>query len=132
MFKIGSTSQTVAQMTQVHEPAYGGVQITDEPIWAPNTGRGSDGTMIGDIVAYKTTVQVTWPALSFADSQTLRNAIINNGPFFKIAYNDFNATQSNSALVVKTVYCANVPRTIASLNAAFQRHGNIQITFIEQ
>lgn len=132
MFKIGSKTATVSQMTQVHEPALGGLQITDEPIWAPNTGRGSDGTMIGDIVAYKTTVAVTWPPLSFADSQTIRNAIINNGPFFRIAYNDFNATQNNSALVVKTVYCANVPRVIASLSTAFQRHEGIQITFIEQ
>ena len=132
MFKIGSTSQTVAQMTQVHEPALGGLQITDEPIWAPNTGRSQTGKMIGDIVAYKTTVAVTWPPLSFADSKTIRDAIINNGPFFKIAYNDFNATQNNNALTVKTVYCANVPRSIASLNSAFQRHQAVQITFIEQ
>ena len=120
MFKIGNTT--------VHEPAYGGITITDEPIWAPNTGRGSDGTLIGDIVAWKTTVAVTWPPLSFADSQTLRNAIVNAGPFFNITYNDF----SSSSTVTKTVYCGNLPRTIASLNAAFRRHGEVQITFIEQ
>ena len=131
MFKIGTTSQTVAQMTQVHEPCLGGLTITDEPIWAPNTGRGSDGTMIGDIVAWKTTVAVTWPPLSFADSQAIRNAI-GSAPFFKIAYNDYDATQNNNSLVVKTVYCGNIPRTIASLNSAYQRHEGIQITFIEQ
>ena len=120
MFKIGSTT--------VHEPAYGGVQITDEPIWAPNTGRGSDGTMIGDIVAWKTTVAVTWPPLSFTDSKTIRDALVNAGAFFSITYNDF----SSSSTVTKTVYCSNVPRTIASLNTAFQRHGEVTVTFIEQ
>jgi len=120
MFKIGNTT--------VHEPAYGGVQITDEPIWAPNTGRGSDGTMIGDIVAYKTTVAVTWPPLSFADSQAIRNAIMNAGAFFTITYNDFSA----SSTVTKTVYCGNMPRVIASLNTAYRRHEGVQITFIEQ
>lgn len=132
MFKIGSTSQTVAQMTTVHEPAIGGIQITDEPIWASNTGRSQTGKMIGDIVAWKTTVAVQWPPLSFADSQAIRDAIVNNGPFFKIAYNDYNAMQNNSSLTVKTVYCGNIPRVIASLNSAYQRHQGVQINFIEQ
>lgn len=131
MFQIGST--------QVHEPAYGGVQITDEPIWASNTGRASDGTMIGDIVSWKRTVQVTWPALSFKDSQTIRKAIVDGGAFFNITFNDVLPNASSSSAesiptntVTMTVYCANIPRTLASLNAAFRKHGNIQITFIEQ
>lgn len=120
MFKINGIT--------VAEPRKEGVTITDEPIWASNTGRGSDGTMTGDIVAWKTTVQVEWPALSFTDSQTIVNAIKNAGAFFKIRYNDFSA----STEVEKTVYCSNVPRTIYSLAQAARYHMGVTVTFIEQ
>ena len=120
MFKINGIT--------VAEPAYGGVQITDEPIWASNTGRGSDGKMIGDIVAWKTTVAVTWPPLTFTQSQAIRNAIVNAGPFFNIVYNDFSA----SSTVTKKVYCGNIPRVLASISSAFQKHTDMTISFIEQ
>ena len=118
----------VINNTQVAEPAQGGVTITDEPIWAPNTGRASDGGMVGDIVCWKTTVSVSWPPLSFAESQTLANAIKNAGPFFQIQYNDFSGSQD----VTKTVYTSNLPRTLYSLATAFQRHTGVSVTFIEQ
>lgn len=120
MFKINNVT--------VHEPAHSGIKITDEPIWAPNTGRASDGTMIGDIVAWKTTVEVAWPPLSFADSERIRNAIKNAGPFFPITYNDF----SSGSTVTKTVYCGNIPRTLYSIAAAFQKHTGVTVSFIEQ
>ena len=114
--------------TRVAEPAQGGVQITDEPIWAPNTGRATDGGMVGDIVAWKTTVAVNWPPLTFAQSQAIVNAIKNAGPFFQIEYRDFSA----STAVTKTVYASNLPRTIYSLATAYQRHTGVSVTFIEQ
>ena len=120
MFKINGIS--------VAEPKKEGVTITDEPIWASNTGRGSDGTMIGDIVAWKTTVQVEWPALSFADSKVIADAIKKAGAFFNIQYNDF----SSGSTVTKKVYCSNVPRTIYSLVKNAQYHIGITVTFIEQ
>ena len=120
MFKINGTT--------VAEPKKEGVTITDEPIWASNTGRGSDGTMIGDIVAWKTTVQVEWPVLSFSQSQTIVNALKNAGAFFSIQYNDFSA----SSTVTKTVYCSNVPRTLYSLAQAARYHTGVTVTFIEQ
>lgn len=120
MFKINGVT--------VAEPKKEGVTITDEPIWASNTGRGSDGKMIGDIVAWKTTVQVEWPALSFSDSQTIVNALRNAGAFFNIQYNDF----SSGSTVTKKVYCSNIPRTIYSLSQAAQYHLGVTVTFIEQ
>ena len=120
MFKINNV--------QVAEPARGGVQITDEPIWASNTGRGSDGKMIGDIVAWKTTIAVTWNPLTFAQSQLIRDTIMQAGAFFTIVYNDFSSTTT----VSKTVYCGNIPRVLESLASAYQRHSGVQINFIEQ
>lgn len=114
--------------TTVAEPKKEGITITDEPIWASNTGRNTKGTMIGDIVAWKTTVQVEWPVLSFSQSQAIANAIRNAGPFFDIKYNDF----SSGSVVTKRVYCGNIPRTIYSLANAARYHIGVAVTFIEQ
>lgn len=118
----------------VATPKHGGVVITDEPIWASNTGRSSTGKMIGDIVAWKTTISVTWPPLSFEDIEKIRNAVINAGPFFKIKYYDFNTDSSTKEPVLqeKTVYASNIPRTMYSLAEGYQRHTDVTITFVEQ
>lgn len=109
-------------------PKTGGVVITDEPIWASNTGRSSTGKMIGDVVAWKTTIAVTWPPLSFAEAKKIRDAIKNAGAFFKIKYHDFSA----DSMVEKTVYASNIPRALYSLAAGYRRHTDITITFVEQ
>lgn len=112
----------------VATPKHGGVVITEEPIWASNTGRSSTGKMIGDIVAWKTTIAVTWPPLSFTDAEKIRNAIVNAGPFFEIRYHDFKS----DSMQKKTVYAGNIPRTIYSLAEGYQRHTDVTITFVEQ
>ena len=120
MFKINGTT--------VAEPRKEGVTITDEPIWASNTGRNAQGKMIGDIVAWKTTVAVEWPSLSFSESQKIANALKNAPAFFPIVYNDF----SSGSTVTKTVYCSNIPRTLYSLASGQRRHFGVTITFVEQ
>ncbi len=112
----------------VATPKQGGITVTDEPIWAPNTGRSTTGKMIGDIIAWKTTVAVSWPPLSFSQAVEIRDAIKNAGPFFDIEYYDFSASKR----VKKTVYAGNVPRTLYSLADRFQRYKDITVTFIEQ
>ena len=119
---------SASSWTTLPEPKKEGIVITDEPIWASNTGRGSDGKMIGDIVAWKTTVQVEWPPLSFSDSQAIATALTGAGAFFDIKYYDF----STSTAVTKRVYCSNVPRTVYSLASAYQRHIGVIVTFVEQ
>lgn len=112
----------------VASPKIGGVSVTDEPIWAPNTGRSSTGKMIGDIVAWKTTVAVSWPPLSFDEAKKIRDAIRDAGPFFTIEYYDFSA----STMVSKSVYADHIPRTLYSLVDKYQRYKDITITFVEQ
>ncbi len=109
-------------------PKQGGITVTEEPIWAGNTGRSSTGKMVGDIVAWKTTIAVTWPPLSFAAAKTLRDAIKNAEPFFKIKYYDFSA----DTMTEKTVYAGSVPRTLYSLVAGHRLYTDITVTFVEQ
>lgn len=120
MFKINNVL--------VAEPRKEGVTITDEPIWAGNTGRNAKGKMIGELVAWKTTVEVEWPVLSFSEAKKIRNAIVNAGSFFPIEYYDFSADTA----VTKTVYCANVPRTMYSLASSARYHIGVKIKFVEQ
>lgn len=113
----------------VHEPAKDGVTITEEPIWAPNTGRAQDGTMVGDFVGWKRTFAVTWPPLSFADTGAIITAVKNAGPFFTIT---FTNTKGGNGLESAVVYASNIPRTVASLSSAYRRNTGVTITFVEK
>lgn len=113
----------------VPDPAKEGVTITREPIWDTNTGRAASGKMVGDIKTRKTTIAVTWPPLSFADTNTIINAIESGGPFFQISFdNDLGGNSRQSW----TVYASNIPRTIYSLSNAARFHVGVTVTFIEQ
>lgn len=112
----------------VRTPKLEGITITDEPIWSSKTGRGTNGSMLGEIVAWKTTIAVTWPPLTFAESKRIRNAIKAGGSFFKIKYYDDDASE----MVEKTVYVGNMPRTVYSLAASCRRHTDVTISFVEQ
>ena len=115
--------------TQVREPAKGGVVITDEPVWSENTGRDvNSGQMLGDIVAWKKTVAVSFPPLTFAQANTIINAIKSGGAFFNIKYND----ESADTLKTLNVYSGNVSRTIESISSAYKRQSGCTVTFIER
>lgn len=121
--KVG-TSTWVA----LPEPAFAGITIKVEPIWASNTGRSITGKMLGDIICEKTTVEVKWPPLLFWEAGRLFSAISNAGAFFDFRYRDFAAT----AWKVKTVYASAMPRNLYGLAANLQRYTGITCTFIEQ
>lgn len=118
---------------QMPEPKRGGIGVTDEPIWSANTGRSSTGKMIGDVVAWKTTIEVAFPPLSYEHAKRLRDAIRNAGDFFQIRYMDIESgNTTNSMPTTKTVYVGNVPRLLVSLSPKQQRYEGIDIKFIEQ
>lgn len=117
----------------VAEPKLGGIVVTDEPVWSANTGRSSTGKMIGDIVAWKTTIEVAWPPLSYSQMKVIRDAIKSGGEFFQIQYTDIESgTTLSNMTTTKTVYCGNIPRLLYSTAAQYQRYAEIVITFIEQ
>lgn len=125
MFQIKVGSNWV----DLPEPAKEGLAITREPIWGTNTGRSASGKMTGDIITHKTTIAVTWPPLSAADTATILDAVEGAGSFFDIRFTN----DVGSGTATYTVYASNLPRTVYSLapGLAF-RHTGIEITFIEQ
>ena len=129
MFKVKKDDSWIT----LPEPARGGITVTDEPIWASNTGRNTKGKMIGDIVAWKTTIEVTWPPLTYSQARTIRNAIRGAGEFFSIKYPDIEEGQTVATMeTTKTVYCANIPRALYSLSPKYPRYDGITIQFVEQ
>lgn len=109
-------------------PAQGGLAIADEPIWSSNTGRGATGAMSGDIVAWKRTIDLEFPPLSFADSKLIRDTLRYAGEFFDIRFRDFSASEWETA----KVYTSNLPRTIYSLATACRYHTGVKIQLVEQ
>ena len=113
-----------------------GITITDEPVWSSDTGRlPTTGKMYGHVVAWKTTVDMDFPPLSFEDSKLIRDKIVSfcgkgkGSGFFYIRYKDFDATSWTSTL---KVYSSNLPRTIYCLDASCRYHQDVKLQFVEQ
>ena len=120
--------------TNVANPAEGGIKVTDEPIWADGAGRNvSTGEMIATLVCWKRQIEITWNTLTFAQAQTILNAIKTGGAFFNIEYNDID--QGNSYKTVR-VYTSSIPRTIFTLanesNNSKRRIKDVTISFTEK
>ena len=117
---------------EVADPKFGGIEITEEPIWASNSGRSITGKMIGDIVTWVTSITVSWPNLSFGEAKTIRDAIIGSegdgSPFFDLEYNDLD----KDSCVTKKVYVSSMPRTLESLVCGTGQLSGVAITFVEQ
>ena len=69
-------------------PALSGVTISEEKIWAADTGRLADGTMAGTIIAVKTKIEIKWPTLSTADAAKIKAAVSGTTPFHTISLTD--------------------------------------------
>lgn len=60
------------------------IKVGNELIWSSNTGRSaSSGKMLGDIVAKKKTISLTYSWLSRTDFNTIDNAL-NTSSFFAV------------------------------------------------
>ena len=68
------------------EPKKNGLDIKHEKIWSKKTGRGADGGMLGDIIAYKTTLTISWPPLSQAEAAVIDAAVTPS--FFSVTYKE--------------------------------------------
>ena len=62
------------------------LSTADEIIWSSNTGRVADGSMVGDIVAEKTTLSIKWGVLTSAEVATISNVL--TAGFHPITFQD--------------------------------------------
>lgn len=52
------------------------IKVSDEIIWSSNTGRVADGSMVGDAIAEKTTVAITWEMLTEAEKASIKGSMV--------------------------------------------------------
>ena len=109
-------------------PQEGGFVIGKEPIWSQNTGRVASGLMVGDIIAIKTTLEITWSKLLQSDLTKLNNAVCNSSkPFFNVTYCD-----ETGASVTKSFYCSPNSYTRKHYTKDSIKYTDVSIRLIEQ
>lgn len=67
-------------------PCPSSITSGDELIWSKNTGRSSDGTMIGDVIAEKKTIEIKWGVLTESEVHLIKSKICSG--FFQVQFRD--------------------------------------------
>lgn len=70
----------------VELPAPVSISVDNEIIWSASTGRSTNGTMLGDVVAEKKSLQITWGILSETQYLLIKNNLV--AGFFPITFHD--------------------------------------------
>ena len=74
-------------------PAKDGIVEQDQLIWSANAGRTANGNFVGDVIATKKTIAITWNVLTYSDFLTIHNNISKVGrPFITVKYTDSSGT----------------------------------------
>ena len=98
---------------QMPAPKREGVVLSQEKVWSSNTGRSSSGKMMGNLVAIKATVQITWGLLTPSEAELIRAAVSNvDKPFSELTYTDLNGKTTT-----RTVYFGTPSFTIRNIGA---------------
>lgn len=66
--------------------------VGEELIWSSNTGRSDSGSMVGDVVAEKTTLNITWGILTEAEYRLIKQNV--KAGFFSVVFRDAGETRS--------------------------------------
>ena len=112
---------------QMPEPKYnGGLTFTEEKIWSKNTGRTTDGTMVGDIICIKTKMKITFPPLSGVQVAQLDEAV---SPAFISVY--FKDPRIN-AYTTKTLYAGTPSYPVYSYADGLPEYTGVSVDLIEQ
>lgn len=70
----------------VELPAPVSIKVDDEILWSSSTGRALDGTMLGDVVAEKKTLSVTWGILTETELALIKSKLV--AGFFPVTFHD--------------------------------------------
>ncbi len=76
----------VFQANGVALPAPTQIKVDDEIIWSSNTGRTASGDMVGDVVAQKKTISITWGVLNDEEMALIKNNL--TASFFSLKFYD--------------------------------------------
>lgn len=75
-------------------PAKEGINESDQLIWSSNAGRTANGTFVGDIIATKKTLSITWNRMSYDQLALIQSHISRiHYPFITVKYRSINGQQ---------------------------------------
>lgn len=110
----------------VEMPPIQKLKITREPIWSKNTGRGANGTMLGDIVAVKYKIDATFSPLSDSQASVLADAT--SPAFFDVTFHDPKDNKEKT----KRMYASALPFDVYSYVDFLPRYVGTSISLVEK
>ena len=111
------------------KPAVGGITIGYKKIWSKNTGRGSTGLMVGDIVAIKQTVDIKWTDITTDEYNTIHNIVDNKQKAFVSLTLKRNSADPGDTI---TIYTGDTTYPIDHIHEDETYYADITINFVEQ
>lgn len=102
------------------------LEVSREKVWSKNAGRGATGDMIGDIVARKVKLELTFSPMSDADGILLDTAI--DPAFFEVTYKD----PGTGKMETKTMYAGTPKYPVYTYADGFPRYVGVAVNLIEK
>jgi hypothetical protein len=103
-----------------------GLTYKKEKIWSKNTGRVSNGTMKGDVVARKYTLSCQWPPLTRAQTALIDKAI--DPAFINVEFRDPGTNNK----VVKRFYAGTPTYPVYSYVKGVKTYAGVAVDLIQQ
>lgn len=108
-------------------PALEGITISREKLWSDNTGRTTEGRMVGTIISIKTKISIRWPTLSTADAAKIEAVVSSTAAFHTITLTEMDGSEHTH-----TVYFSSPSYGIYSWREGMQWVTGISVDAIEQ
>ena len=104
-----------------------GLTIEKERIWSANTGRASNGLMIGDIIAFKYKLSCEWPPLTRSQVAII-DAALSAAPFFTVKFMD----PATNAQTSKICYAGTPAYPVYTYVNGVKTYGGVKVDLIER
>jgi hypothetical protein len=108
------------------EPKFQGITFTKEKIWSKNTGRTASGKMVGDVIAIKTKMEITFPPLSGEQVMKLDAAL--EPAFIEVYFKD----PRKNAYTTKTFYAGTPSYPVYSYAKKLPEYVGVAVDLVEQ
>ena len=96
-------------------------------LFAQKSGRMSNGTFSGDIIAKKWTLQVTWTNLSEEQASSI-SSVIDSKTWHSVKFR----SPKDNAFITCTMYSSDLPFPVYSYATSDCVYQNLTITLVEQ
>lgn len=105
-------------------PAPVSLSIADQIIWSAATGRSADGTMVGDVVAEKKTLEISWGILTESQYLLIKRNLTSG--FFSISFRDDGIDMTISS------YRSDLKRDVLGWLGGVYYYRSVSVSIVQQ